>query len=161
MKYSKLKGDKMVKDKAYVVYETIKAVNKTVSKDISCMMGIKFSKKINPSAIAILMHLMDGQPKALKELSHDVGLANSTTSGIIDKLVEEGYVSRVQDEDDRRRVLISATDKALNHKKDFEEKYEEYIRNILKNAKEEDYKIIIAGFSKFNELLKSAKRIKE
>jgi DNA-binding MarR family transcriptional regulator len=151
----------MVKDKAYIVFETIKNVNKSASRDISCMMGIKLSKRINPSAIAILMHLMDGKQKTLKELSHDVGLANSTTSGIIDKLVEEGYVLRVQDEDDRRRVMISATEKSLKHRNDFEEKYNEFIKKILKNANDEDYKIIIAGFSKFNELLKSSKQSKE
>ena len=145
----------MENDKTYVVIETLKSISKTAKKDVGHMMNVKFSKRVNPSAIAVLVQLMNGETKTLKELSHDVGLANSTTSGIVDKLVEEGYVIRVQDEDDRRRVMISATDKALKYSQEFEEKYKKYVHELLKSADPNDYKIIIAGFSKFHELLKT------
>lgn len=45
----------------------------------------------------------------VKELSHALGLAHSTTSGIVDRLEKRGLVERRQDEADRRltRVVLS------------------------------------------------------
>jgi DNA-binding MarR family transcriptional regulator len=104
------------------------------------------------------MQLIDGDSKTLKELSHDVGLANSTVSGIVDKLVEEGMLNRVQDESDRRRVLITVTEKALQCKKEIERRYMEHIEGALKIGSEEDVKAILYGLGKLNELMKESSK---
>jgi len=104
--------------------------------------------------MTVLCRIMDEPEMSLKELSSTVGLANSTVSGIIDKLVEEGLVERIVDDTDRRRILITASQKALNIRKEIAEKYTDYIRDVFQNATEEDIKAILEGLSRFNEIIK-------
>ena len=50
-------------------------------------------------------------PVAAGRLSVDAGLTSGAVTAVIDRLVEKGYVRRVADPSDRRRVLIEKTEK--------------------------------------------------
>ena|ERR1700761_5932360 len=50
-------------------------------------------------------------PVTAGKLSVDAGLTSGAVTAVIDRLVEKGYVQRVADLDDRRRVLIEKTAK--------------------------------------------------
>ena len=50
-------------------------------------------------------------PVTAGKLSLDAGLTSGAITAVIDRLVEKGYVRRVADPDDRRRVLIEKTEK--------------------------------------------------
>jgi DNA-binding MarR family transcriptional regulator len=50
-------------------------------------------------------------PVTAGKLSIDAGLTSGAVTAVIDRLVEKGYVRRVADPDDRRRVLIEKTKK--------------------------------------------------
>lgn len=145
----------MDKEKIYRVNELLRYINKAINKNIGYKMGIK---RLNPSVMTILIILMDGPPRTLKELSHDVGLANSTVSGIVDKLVKEGYVMRVVDAEDRRRVMISLTEAAYKKREEIEMRYLKKIEGFLKDATDEDMDIVISGLNKLYEILKRSEK---
>jgi DNA-binding MarR family transcriptional regulator len=44
-------------------------------------------------------------------LAEDLGVAPSTLTGVIDRLVDQGWLERSRDPDDRRAVVISSTEK--------------------------------------------------
>jgi DNA-binding MarR family transcriptional regulator len=50
-------------------------------------------------------------PVTAGRLSIDAGLTSGAITAVIDRLVEKGYVRRVPDPTDRRRVLIEKTEK--------------------------------------------------
>jgi DNA-binding MarR family transcriptional regulator len=50
-------------------------------------------------------------PVTAGRLSIDAGLTSGAVTAVIDRLVEKGYVRRVADPNDRRRVLIEKTEK--------------------------------------------------
>jgi DNA-binding MarR family transcriptional regulator len=50
-------------------------------------------------------------PVSAGRLSLDAGLTSGAVTAVIDRLVEKGYVRRVADPDDRRRVLIEKTER--------------------------------------------------
>jgi DNA-binding MarR family transcriptional regulator len=50
-------------------------------------------------------------PVTAGKLSIDAGLTSGAVTAVIDRLVEKGYVRRVADPTDRRRVLIEKTEK--------------------------------------------------
>lgn len=151
MKYSVMKGDTMEKEKINTIQNLLSYVNITINKKFICKKGIR---RVNQSAIMILLYLMNEPKKTLKEISSSVGLANSTVSGIIDNLVEIGYVERIQDESDRRRVLISATQKALEKREELEKKHEDRIGTLIKQASDEELDEVINGLKKFADILK-------
>ncbi|MBS1886624.1 MAG: MarR family transcriptional regulator [Actinobacteria bacterium] len=50
-------------------------------------------------------------PVAAGRVAADAGLTSGTVTAVIDRLVEKGYVRRIADPADRRRVLIEGTEK--------------------------------------------------
>ncbi len=60
---------------------------------------------LNGTDLRCLDWLVDG-PKSAGQLSHATGLSTAATTSLIDRLERRGYVRRVRDEVDRRRVLV-------------------------------------------------------
>lgn len=153
MKYSNMKGDSMSREKTYMIYDLIRSINREINRNVCSKIGFK---NMNSSTISVLVRVMDEPKITLKELSSNVGLANSTVSGIVDNLVEKELLERVVDETDRRRILISPSQKALNIRKDIAQKYTDYIRNVLTNATDEDVSVILDGLLRFNQIIKGS-----
>ena len=63
---------------------------------------------LNPSDLRCLDWLVDG-PKSAGEISQGTGLSSAATTDLIDRLERQGFVGRVRDAVDRRRVLVEMT----------------------------------------------------
>ena len=63
---------------------------------------------LNPTDLRCLDWLVDG-PKSAGELSVGTGLSSAATTTLIDRLEGKGFVQRVGDPADRRRVLVEMT----------------------------------------------------
>ena len=63
---------------------------------------------LNPADLRGLDWLVDG-PKSAGELSAGTGLSSAATTTLIDRLERKGFVRRVRDPGDRRRVLVDMT----------------------------------------------------
>lgn len=63
---------------------------------------------LNPTDLRCLDWLVDG-PKSAGELSQGTGLSSAATTSLIDRLERKGFVQRVRDAVDRRRVLVEMT----------------------------------------------------
>lgn len=127
------------------VYELIKELNmlfKLLNRKISYKMNCK---KINIASIMILHQVAQGEKKALTEIAENLGLPNSTTSVLVDKLVKQGILNRVRDEEDRRKVLIYATEKAAEEEKKFSEQHMEYLKELINPSSDEETETILKG----------------
>jgi DNA-binding MarR family transcriptional regulator len=60
---------------------------------------------LNPTDLRCLDWVADG-PKSAGEISRGTGLSSAATTSLIDRLERKGFVQRVRDGDDRRRVLV-------------------------------------------------------
>jgi DNA-binding MarR family transcriptional regulator len=67
------------------------------------------SSQLSRSETALLRHLADHGSSTMSDASAGLGLAMSSTTGIVDGLVEAGLVTRERPEDDRRTVRIALT----------------------------------------------------
>lgn len=63
---------------------------------------------LNPTDLRCLDWLADG-PKTAGALSAGTGLSSAATTTLIDRLERKGFVQRVRDPGDRRRVLVEMT----------------------------------------------------
>ncbi|NRG41218.1 MarR family transcriptional regulator [Rathayibacter sp. VKM Ac-2804] len=61
----------------------------------------------------VVLHLLQAGPAAQKELAASAHVEVQTMSRTIERLEREGHVSRVSDPADRRRQLVSLTDKGV------------------------------------------------
>lgn len=64
------------------------------------------SGQLARSEMAVLAFLAEGGPMTMSEVSARVGLALSSTTGLIDRLVERKLVERARSESDRRSVRV-------------------------------------------------------
>ena len=80
--------------------------------------AVKILEKENFSKteIMILFMMKKKQYKAT-DLAKEIGISGSTLTGVVDRLVERGYLKRIRDKKDRRIVLIES-DELLKEKVD-------------------------------------------
>lgn len=89
----------------------------------------------------------------ISELSRKLGLSNSTTSGIVDRLENQQIVTRVRGEKDRRVVRVRLTSQFIEKHKDLQKSMEGNMEQLLKTCTPEEIDTIIAGLSKIKEVL--------
>jgi DNA-binding MarR family transcriptional regulator len=70
-------------------------------------------------------------PIRMSALSVQLGTAISTTSGVVDRLVQAGMLARSEDPADRRQVLVAATPTALQQLEDLSELGRDRMRQLL------------------------------
>lgn len=64
---------------------------------------------LTPRMLWILQHLAAVGPSSLGELADASGAKKSTTTELVDRLESKGYVGRMRDERDARRVFVGLT----------------------------------------------------
>lgn len=70
--------------------------------------AVRHALGLNPTDLRCLDWLVDGA-KSAGELSDVTGLSTAATTSLIDRLERKGFVQRVPDRLDRRRVLVEMT----------------------------------------------------
>jgi DNA-binding MarR family transcriptional regulator len=70
-------------------------------------------------------------PLRMSEVAERLGTAPSTTSGVVDGLVQLGLLERVEDPGDRRQVLVRATPAANETLEDFHDLSLTRLRELL------------------------------
>ena len=107
--------------------------------------------------IGLIIGLYKNPYITLKEMSECLGLSKSTVSGMVDRLVGQGVVTREIPEDNRRivRLSLSPQFKKNNVLKELTNKY---IIESLKDANEEDLDKIITGLEILYRLIKTKKQ---
>jgi len=92
---------------AHEIDRDLRAIRETVRRPLEREFASGHLTGPQQSTMAAVVHSADGV--SLKELSAHLGLAHSTTSGIVDRLEERGLLIRKQDQKDGRLTRILAT----------------------------------------------------
>ena len=108
-----------------------------------------------PQTLVLTVLHETGEMK-ISDISNALNLADSTVSGIIDRLEKMGYVERFRLIEDRRVVKVRLTDKVSNIAKDIKANMEEFFSSILSRASQDDINCILDGLIRFRELLLKA-----
>ena len=105
-----------------------------------------------PQAL-VLSVLGEEGPVPISALAERTGSANSTVSGIVDRLEKLGLAQRQRSETDRRVIYVSATEKyaALRDKAGTD--VNSYFTALMGNMPEEDRKLVAAALQKLDEAL--------
>ena len=63
-----------------------------------------------PQTVTLMILDADG-PMPISDLAKATGSANSTTSGVVDRLEKLGLAQRIRSDQDRRKIFVSVTDR--------------------------------------------------
>ena len=71
----------------------------------------KFNRNISISQIMFLWKLNEKESEKLSVMAKEIGYTSGAITGITSKLVDKGYIERKAQENDRRVILITITEK--------------------------------------------------
>lgn len=129
-------------------------VLKKVMKLFKQKMGTCF-KEMNLTApqgmlIGTLSHY--GKMK-VSDLSETLGLSNSTVSGILDRLENQGFVERTRSKEDRRVVYVNCTYKCTKNFKDKHEEINNLLEKMMNKATPEELDAIFKGLDTLEKVI--------
>ena len=110
-----------------------------------------------PPQLIVLKYVKESDSVTMSDISNEMGLGSSTTSGIIDRLVKQDMLARSRSDSDRRVIYINLTEKAkemiskihLNH----EVFYQNLFSKLSEGDKEQMTKFLEKLYSVLNETL--------
>jgi len=106
--------------------------------------------------IFLLRHLMQHGSSSISELADHLKLANSTVSGIVDRLERNSYVRRSRDNIDRRIVYVQLTSQAERLRTEVPDFQQKFLMNLFAGVAEESLQEMLLSLSKLNELINRA-----
>lgn len=96
------------KQRVMDIFQSFREVNQAF---FQVMMKAAHHHGVTPIQFMVMRVLSDHPDIGLTELAEKILLGNSTTSGIVDRMVKAGLVSRERSDEDRRSVTLKLTAK--------------------------------------------------
>lgn len=92
----------------------------------------------------------------ISRLAQYIGSANSTVSGIVDRLEKMKLVKRVRSEDDRRVIYVALTDEYRSMHKSMEPNVSAYLAKLLRALPGQELSDICIALDKLDKALEQA-----
>lgn len=105
-----------------------------------------------PQSIVLAILEADG-PMPISALAEAAGSANSTISGVVDRLEKMDLVQRVRSDTDRRVIYVSTTERFRSHFKKVKNTAANQFSEALSSLSPEDVEAIHKGLSLLNQVL--------
>ena len=105
-----------------------------------------------PQAMILTVLGEDG-PVPISVLAERTGSANSTVSGIVDRLEKLGLAKRQRSETDRRVIYVSATEKYAELRDRAVTDVHSYFSDLMSSMPEEDRNLVASALQKLDEAL--------
>ncbi|WP_448377896.1 MarR family winged helix-turn-helix transcriptional regulator [Fervidobacterium sp.] len=97
---------------------------------------------ITAAQFDLLQRVYFNGPQTMTKLSQSLGIAKSTTSGLVMRLVRDGFLNRRRDETDRRVFKVEITPLGEQVIKAVIEMRVKYIEEVIKQISEDKTKLI-------------------
>ncbi|WP_309359719.1 MarR family transcriptional regulator [Oryzomonas sp.] len=101
----------------------------------------------------MLLTIYDKGNCTLNVLARELRIAMSSASGMVDRLVNQGFVYRTVDEDNRRQVMIYTTEKGEELIRELRRGIVENYRTLLERLPPKDQERLVAAFESLAEIL--------
>ncbi len=112
---------------------------------------LKIYKNLTIAEANAIHAIGPNEPKTMKQIAETLGVAVSTPTRTIDRLLEKGFVNRKVGEKDRRKLLIELTPKGNKLLEDIDKENLEIIRRMLNGLSDEEIETFIKILSKISE----------
>lgn len=117
-----------------------------VSQHLSQQFRSHFGKLNLTFPQALVLSVLGGEgPMPISQLAEQTGSANSTVSGIVDRLEKLGLARRVRSENDHRVIYVEATEHYRQLRRKAETGVNEYFDSLLSELKPEEQETVAKG----------------
>jgi len=99
---------------------------------------LKIYKNLTIAEASAIYAVGPDEPKTMKQIAETLGVAVSTPTRTIDRLLEKGFVNRKVGEKDRRKLLIELTPKGKKLLVDIDKENLEITKKMLNGLSDEE-----------------------
>lgn len=125
-----------------------------VSQHMSRLFRIHFGRLQLTFPQALVLNVLGEEgPMPISTLAERTGSANSTVSGIVDRLEKLGLAKRQRSETDRRVIYVSATEKYTALRDKAATDVRSYFSTLMEHMTEEDRTLVATALQKLDEAL--------
>lgn len=117
-----------------------------VSRDMSYIWRRIFEQQFPGSQSYIVFLLEKSGPKKMSELADKLRLTPGAVTIASDKLIEQGYIERYRDNNDRRVIYLQITDKGKEILNELRDKGREAMKAVFSNLSDTDLQQLIKTF---------------
>jgi DNA-binding MarR family transcriptional regulator len=112
----------------------------------------KINESMHGEAFALHHIAKSGDKIIPSEISEAMGISGARIAATLNSLENKGYITRQIDPSDRRRILVTLTDKGREQENEYRRQLTETIEKMLRQLGEEDAKEYIRITRKMAEL---------
>jgi DNA-binding MarR family transcriptional regulator len=133
----------------------LKAINQItkIFAHIECCREDPTLTKLDLLALSVLFNQKE---LTMSQLTENMGISMSRTTGVVDKLVEKKLTKRVRNHEDRRIVKVTLTEKGKEITKSHQKQTAEVIKQVLNVLTMEEQRILISILEKISKKLNEA-----
>lgn len=93
---------------------------------------------INKTQTKIIMFVYENSEKSMSEISLMTGLEKSSFTRSVDCLVQNGFITRIALENDRRKIKLSLTNKGIKAAKRIKNDFDIYLDSLISDFSEKE-----------------------
>jgi DNA-binding MarR family transcriptional regulator len=132
------------KDLIERIIQYYRTVNRAFTQyDPDAWMGIS----ISIAQVKTLFFIADEKEVNFRKLASAMNVTPSNVTGVVDRLVEQGLLTRTENPSDRRMLMIKLTDKGETLINSLWESRTNQISSVLNRMTPEDLNIVAQGYS--------------
>lgn len=117
-----------------------------LSRDMSYFWKEIFTRRFPGSQSTILFLLERNGRKRMSELADSLHLTPGAVTTASDKLIENGFIARIRDEQDRRVVYLEMTDKGKKALTELQNEGRKAMKAVFSDLSEADLEFLIRTF---------------
>ncbi len=110
--------------------------------------------KLSMSEVHVLEAVQNAEEPTMSNIAKKLGITVGSLTTAINTLYQKGYVSRVRDTEDRRKVFVGLLPKANDVMKLHDEFHDDMINSIFEDLKIEEDEILISSLKKLSSYFK-------
>ena len=143
----------MTKLKVEIIADNLMAIHPLLYKSISKPLRSKTS--ITPGGMFVMDSLKRRGTLSMSDIGKCLSMPKPHITVIVDKLIDEGYVVRHNNSNDRRIINISLTDKGLIDFEDIRQALSETLKSKLVLLNDQELEQLVEASQKMKEILTS------
>lgn len=109
--------------------------------------------KFTPMQLLLIKFIGENKKVTLTEVAEELGLSNSTTSGIVDRLEKQGIIKRERSQEDRRIVYLFLTTETMKYSEELHSSIETFMKNIFDKVPKEEKQNMIKALEYLYDIL--------
>ncbi len=98
---------------------------------------------IPPSNMKVIFRLVRSGPCPVSKVANELQISKPNMTPIIDNLIAEGFVNRYENPDDRRQIMVEATNQAYEFLSKKEKKMKEILSEKIAVLEDNDLEVLL------------------